>query len=173
MLKLRIAIGSAILSACLGISLIGRAQHSSFEVPGDVVLTLAVGPRFTIALIVVASVALLLALRLRPIHHLALIGTAIVLLTSVLLTITIIFFDPAQWPVRLPNASAFVGVMTGPTIVVSGVVFWLLGFYFALPSSHRGTLQAALIITASTIGAFFGMAALYGLIFYLHFRGVM
>ena len=52
-IALRIAIGSGVLAASLALSLVARAQYSpGWEVPRDVVLTLEVGPRFTIALIV-------------------------------------------------------------------------------------------------------------------------
>lgn len=131
---------------------------------------LEVGPRFTIGLIIVASSALILALTIGNIPRAALIGTVTVLVTAVLLTFTIIQLEPAQWPVRHPNASAVARVVTWPTIFVSCVVFWLLAFYFGGPASQRGTLQLVVDIITSIIGMVLCLAALYALMFMKVFR---
>ena len=165
-IALRIAIGSGVLAASLALSLIARAQYGpGWEVPSDVVLALEVGPRLTIALIVVASAALVQAVSLGNIPRAALIGTVAVLATSVLLTVTIIQLEPAQWPVRHPNASAVAKVLTWPTIFVSGVVFWLFGFYVGGPPSQRGTLQLIVGIITSLIGVLLCLSGLYTLMF--------
>ena len=165
-IALRIAIGSSVLAASLALSLVSRAQFGpGWEVPSDVVLALEVGPRFTIALIVVASAALVQAVSLGNIPRVALIGTVTVLATSVLLTVTIIQLEPAQWPVRHPTISAVAKVITGPTIFVSGVVFWLLGFYFGAPSSRRGILPLIVGMITSIIGVLICLGGIYALMF--------
>jgi hypothetical protein len=159
---LRIAIGSAVLAACLATNLLARAQSGpGWEVPADVVRALTFGPSFTVALIVVALVALFAACSLGNIPRYAIIGTVAVILTAVLLTAIVIFSEPAQWPVRHPNASAVARVLPLPAFVVSGVVFWLVGFYCVASSSHRGALQAVVAIMASIIGVVLLIAGIY------------
>lgn len=168
-IALRIAIGSSILAASLALSLVSRAQFGpGWEVPNDVGLALEVGPWFTIALIVVASAALVQTVSVGNIPRAALIGTVTVLATSVLLTVTIMQLEPAQWPVRHPTISALAKVITGPTIFVSGVVFWLLGFYFGGPSSRHGTLQLIVGIITSIMGVLLCLCGIYALMFMMY-----
>ena len=168
-IALRIAIGSAVLAASFALSLVSRAQFGpGWEVPSDVVLALEVGPRFTIALIVVSLAALVQAVSLGNIPRAALIGTVAVLATSVLLNAIIIQLEPAQWPVRQPTISAVAKVILGPTIFVSGVVFWLVGFYFGAPSSRRGTLQLIMGIITSIISVLLCLCGIYALMFTMH-----
>ena len=166
---LRIAIGSAVLAASLAASLLARAQSGpGWEVPADVVMALTVGPKFTIGLIVIASLALVFASRLGNVARSVSIGTIAVILIATLLTVAISDGEPEQWPVRHANASAVVGVLFWPTLILSGVVFWLLGFYLVAPSSYRGAGQvvgAIISIIASIIGVLLCLAGLYYLIF--------
>ena len=165
---LRIAIGSAVLAVSFAAALLSRAQSGpGWEVPTDVVMALSVGPKFLIGLIVVGSVAFLCAGRMGIIPRSVSIGTTAMLLISALLTVTILAAEPEQWPVRHPNASAVVGALLWPALVVSGVAFWLLNFYFVAPSSYRGALQvvgAIISIMASIIGVLLCIAGLYYLI---------
>lgn len=127
----------------------------------DVVIALTLGPYFTVGLIVVALVALPLARPLANIPRSAIIGTVAVLLTAVLLTAILVLSEPAQWPVRHPNASAVARLLPLPAFVVSGVVFWLVGFYCLASSSSRGALQAVMAIMASIIGVVLLIAGIY------------
>ena len=165
-IALRIAIGSGVLAASLALTLISRAQYGpGWEVPSHVVLVLEVGPRFAIALIIVAAAVLIYAVTVGDVPRAALIGTVTLLATAVLLTATIIQLEPAQWPVTHPNGSAVARVITWPAIFISGVVFWLLGFYFGGPSSRRGILQHVVAIITSIIGVLLFLSGLYALMF--------
>ena len=159
---LRIAIGSAVLAACLAANLLARAQSGpGWEVPVDVVMALTFGPSFAVGLIVVALLALPLARPLANIPRSAIIGTIAVLLTAVLLTAILMLSEPAQWPKRHPNASAVASVLPLPAFVVSGVVFWLVGFYCVGSSPYRGVLEAVMAIIASIIGVVLLIAGIY------------
>ncbi|HKY42273.1 MAG TPA: hypothetical protein VJM50_04210 [Pyrinomonadaceae bacterium] len=165
-IALRIAIGSAVLAWALALSIVSRSQSGpGWEVPSDVIVSLDIGPRFTIALIIVATAALIQAVSLGNIPRAALIGTVTVLVTSVLVTAVIIQLEPAQWPVRHPKVSAVARLITWPTIIVSGTVFWLFGFYFGAPSSMRRPLQLFVGIMTSIIGVLLCLAGLYALMF--------
>jgi hypothetical protein len=159
---LRIAIGSAILAACLATSLLGHAQSGpGWEVPIDVVIKLTRGPTFVVWLIIIAAAALFQARALGGIPRSAIIGTVAVLLTAVFLTGLILFSEPAQWPSRHPNASAVAKILPLPAFIVSGVVFWLVGFYSVASPSYRGGLRAVIVIVASTIGVLLFVAGIY------------
>ena len=165
---LRIAIGSAVLSSCLAANLLALAQSGpGWEVPVHVVMALKYGPFFTVGLIVVALVALFAACSPGNIPRSAIIGAVAVLLTALLLTTILIFSEPAQWPIRHPNASAVASVLLWPAFVVSGVVFWLVGFYCVASSSYRGALQAVMTIIASIIASIIGVVLLIAGIYYL------
>jgi hypothetical protein len=115
-------------------------------------MALRFGPFFTVGLIVVSLVALLAARLTGNIPHRALIGMVAVLLLAVLLTGILILSEPAQWPLTRPIASAVARVLPLPSFVMSGFVFWLVGFYCIDSSSYRGALQAVIITLASIIG---------------------
>lgn len=161
---LRISIGSALLATCVATNLLARAQSGpGWEVPVHVVWALTFGPVVSIVLIVIASVALFFAWTRGNISRSAIISTVVVLLTAVVLTATITFFEPEQWPIRNPNASALATVVPWPTLVVAGVVFWLVGFYGNANSAYRGVLGALFVTLAYAIAVLFFLAGMYGM----------
>jgi hypothetical protein len=159
---LRIAIGAAILAACLATNLLALAQSGpGWEVPMDVVIKLTRGPSFIVVLIIIAAAALFQVRALGNVPRSAIIGTVAVLVTAVFLTGIIFFSEPAQWPSRHPNASAVAKILPWPAFIVSGVVFWLVGFYCVGSSSYRGGLRAVMVIMAAIIGVLFFIGGIY------------
>lgn len=167
-IPLRVAIGSALLATCVAMNVLGRAQSGSgWEVPQQVMWALTVGPVVGMVLIVIASVTLLVAWAGGNVSRFATISTVAVLLTSVVLTVTMMFFEPEQWLSTNPNASEVAAALMWLIIPVAGFVFWLVCFYGVANSAFRGVLGALFVITAYTIGVIFFLAGMYSMYPYL------
>lgn len=163
-IALRIAIGSALLAICVATNVLGRAQSGpGWEVPNHVIWALSFGSVVAVGLIVLALVAVFLVCTQGNISRTAIISTVAMLLTAVLLTASMVFFEPEQWPTRNPKASAVAMALAWPTLPVTGVVFWLVGFYSIANSSYRGVLGALFVILAYTIGVFFFLGGMYSM----------
>jgi hypothetical protein len=125
----RIALACSLVSICLSAYVLGRAQSGpSWEVPVAVVEDLRTIPVRATLLAVVALVLFLVSRQRVTLPSRAQIGMLVTLLIAFALPWLIWRFDPAQWPFRYVTLSSVAAMLIFPTIIVSIVGYWLIGF---------------------------------------------
>lgn len=154
--SLRLGLGTALLALGLSGMLLRIAQSGpDWEVPSAVVAALDYGSILAVALLIGATIGLIHASLAGTLPRLAKGGAAAVLLLAGLSVAAVLLADPAQWPDRRPVLSGLAEVTAFGLFLLSGPVFWLLGFR-ALPQApcRRGLPAVGLAVLSTLVVGF-------------------
>ena len=128
-LLFRLALAFALISICLSAYLISHAQSGpSWEVPVAVVTELATLPWLSLLLALIAAILYGRSRRGDTISAASQRAFLITFAIAFMLPVVIWLFQPAQWAYHFVLLSLVARLIFGPVVIVSIVLFWLIGF---------------------------------------------